>query len=243
MMDRRVRLRPKPGGENYVYGDLGVTSLGGNSTAGLLSILRETNGMVWNFTPTINEQHSIVYDSDTPVHNNASYNSYRSSPNAIFSIVGAFHSSTPAEAYYTLACLHFLRSVSKMDSGRIAASITNPYIAVAGAPPPILLFSGYGDFMYSDIPVIVKNFSFSLPEDVDYVRVPISSSASSFPVKIGYLKNSRVAGIDRDDETWVPTKLTLTVQLEQQPTPDWMSKKFNLNDFKRGALIKKRGFV
>lgn len=240
MDDRRVRLRPKPGGENYVYGDLGVTELNGSSTAGLLSILRETGGMVWNITPTISEQRSISYDTESPVHSNASYNSYKTTPNVILNVNGTFVASTPAEAYYNLACVHFLRSVSKMDSGRIAASITNTEIAVAGAPPPILLFSGYGDFIFGDVPVIVKSVTFNYAEDVDYVKVPISSASTSYQVKLGKLNR---LSAQRPDETYIPTKMSIVVTLEQQPMPDFMSKKFNLNDFKRGVMIKNRGVI
>lgn len=237
MTDRRVRLRPKSGGESYVYGDVG----GGSSTAGLLTVLRETGGMVWTTTPQINEAHSVMYDSESPIQSNAVFSSFKSNTNAILNVTGSFHSSTPNEAYYTLACIHFLRSVTKMDSGRIATEITNTQVAVPGAPPPVLLFSGYGDFMFGDIPVIVKSFNMTFPEDVDYVEVPIASDASSFQTKLGKL--TRLSGTAVSNKTWVPTKMNITVSLEVQPNPDWMSKTFNLNDFKRGALIKNRRII
>ena len=37
--------------------------------------------------------------------------------------------------------------------------------------------------------------------------------------------------------------MNISVSMEQQPVPDYMSKTFSLNDFKRGALIKKRGMI
>jgi hypothetical protein len=50
-----------------------------------------------------------------------------------------------------------------------------------GNPPIILKFNAYGDYVFKDIPVIVKSYSCDLPQDVDYIacgasHVPIKSS-------------------------------------------------------------------
>jgi hypothetical protein len=42
---------------------------------------------------------------------------------------------------------------------------------------------------------------------------------------------------------YVPQKLSIALQLEEQPTPNFMSNQFNLNSFKRGELLRKGGFI
>jgi hypothetical protein len=44
----------------------------------------------------------------------------------------------------------------------------NEYV---GNPPPILKFSAYGDYVFKNIPVVVKSFSVTLPKEVDYISV------------------------------------------------------------------------
>lgn len=241
MIDRRIRLRPKTAGATYVYGDYGDTS---NPT--LLSILRSTNGMVWNYTPTISEQRTVNYETESPIHTNSNYNNYKNTSNTIFTIQGEFYANTPTEAMYLLSCLHFLRSMSLMDFGRIAASAANSAIAIVGAPPPVLLLSGYGKYMYNDIPVIIKSYQFNYPNDVSYVQVPVDTSSSSINLTDtktrSFFNDLRSAGyMNPENEVWVPQKMSITVQLEEQPTSDYMSKTFNLNSFKRGELLRKKG--
>ena len=67
-----------------------------------------------------------------------------------------------------MACLHFFRTVTKMNFGE-----NDPN---AGTPPPILLFNAYGPFVFNNLPVIVKQFTFSFPDDVDYVEVTVAGS-------------------------------------------------------------------
>lgn len=245
MIDRRIRLRPKDAAANYVYGDFGT---GQQQQPGMLSMLRATNGMVWNYTPVISEQRTVNYDMEQPVHTNSGYNSYKNTSNTIITIQGSFYAGTPMEAMYTLACMNFLRSVTLMDFGRIAANSQNPDFAVVGAPPPVLILSGYGRYVYNDIPVIVKSFSFNYPDDVSYIQVPINSSVDSFDftdkATRAYFENLRSTGTTNpENEVWVPQKMSITVQLEQQPTPNYMSTTFNLNAFKRGELMRKGGFI
>jgi len=243
MIDRRIRLRPRPAAQNYVYGDSGDLS---NPT--LLSILRSTNGVVWNYTPVVSEQRSVSYETQQTMHSNANYNNYKNTSNAIITIQGDFYSNTAAEAMYTLACMNFFRATSLMDFGRQAAVANNPDIAVVGAAPPILLFSGYGRYMYNDVPVIIKSYNISLQNDVPLIQVPVDSVTSKFNItdkdSRAFFNNLRSTGVmNKENEVWIPQKLPITIQLEEQPTSDYMTKDFNLNAFKRGALMRKGGFI
>ncbi len=245
MIDRRIRLRPKDAAAKYVYG---TVSNAGTNQSSILAMLQNTNGMVWNYTPIISEQRTVNYDTEQPVHTNSGYNSYKNTSNTVITIQGSFYASTGMEAMYTLACMHFIRSMSLMDFGRQAAVSQNQDFAVAGAPPPVLLLSGYGRYVYNDIPVIIKSYSFSYPDDVSYIQVPVDTSTDGYnygdSATRQYFENLRTTGTTNpENEVWVPQKMTITLQLEQQPTPDFMTTKFNLNAFKRGELLRKGGFI
>lgn len=242
MIDRRVRLRPKDAAQNYVYGDMNGT------LPSLLSFLRSSNGMVWNYTPTISEQRTVNYEMDQPVHTNSGFNNYKNTSNTVITIQGTFMAGTATEAMYLLACMHFLRSVSLMDFGRQAAVSNEPDMAVVGAPPPVLLLSGYGRYIYNDIPVILKSYSFNYPDDVSYIQVPVDSSIPEFNTgaitsRLFFIDRRNGDYMNKEDEVWVPQKMQITIQLEQQPTPDFMTKEFNLNSFKRGDMLRKGGFI
>lgn len=226
-LDRRVRLRPKTGAEGYVYGD--------DLQPGLLTVLRQTNGLVFPVTPTINETHSVSYTSHSPSHSISKFNNYENTDNVQLQIVGDFHVTNATEARYLLACIHFLRSVTKMDFGTQSET--------RGTPPPILLFSGYGNFMYNDIPVIVKNVNFSFESDIDYVQVPLSGTQQQFQQSYQGLEQFYQLDTDKEHRVWVPTKLTISMTLEQQTTPEWLTNEFNLEKFKRGELLTKGGLI
>jgi hypothetical protein len=135
-----------------------------------------------------------------------------------------------------------------MDFGRKAAASQVPDKAVVGAPPPILLLSGYGRYMYNDIPVIMKSYQISMPNDVDYIQVPVNSATDiyNFTEKgtREFFNQLRSTGfMNADNEVWVPQKVSVTLQLEEQPTSDYMTKQFNLNDYKSGKLLRKGGFI
>jgi hypothetical protein len=43
--------------------------------------------------------------------------------------------------------------------------------AERGAPPPLVYLSGFGPYQFNGHPCVVKTFNYTLPTDVDYVRV------------------------------------------------------------------------
>ena len=49
---------------------------------------------------------------------------------------------------------------------------------IAGTPPPLCYLSGYGQYQFSNHPVLVSSFTYSLPNEVDYIRTGIGSAWS-----------------------------------------------------------------
>ena len=158
-VNRRVSLKAKPAAANTILGN------------GLLAPLKTTgNGMIWPYTPSISYNHNVNYQQIQTVHANQDFHVFSNTPAVEFTVDGAFTVQNQMEGQYAFACLHFLRTVTKMNFGQLDSR--------AGTPPPVLLFSAYGPFMFNNAPVIVKSFSCSFPDDVDYVEVGINGSNS-----------------------------------------------------------------
>lgn len=122
--------------------------------------LIDAGGLVFPYTPTINISASANYDSIDVTHQNYQFAAYKNSNPGDITIDAPFNVEDAEQAKYWLAAVHFLRSATKMYTGDSSE---------AGSPPPILSLSGYGDYVFKRVPVVVTNFSISLPNDCDYI--------------------------------------------------------------------------
>lgn len=220
MIDRRARLRPYDSAASYVYGE-------GDS---LLGVLKSTNGMIWPYTPNITTSIQTEFDAISPTHGIQDLNFFNKTKSTVIQCSGTFTAQTQEEAVYMLACMHFVRVISKPEFGEQAGDL-------AGTPPPVLLFSAYGEYMFNDVPVIVTSVNFDLGNDKDYVRIPSSvlPGGDLFAPWTGIAQTS--------NDTWVPNEVTITVGMTAQNTPKALRTEFNLADFKTGSLLKKGGFI
>ncbi|RYE98704.1 MAG: hypothetical protein EOO77_36785 [Oxalobacteraceae bacterium] len=198
-VDQRIRLRPKlmEGNKYPFFGDE-------NS---VLHMLNETNGVFFPYTPTITTGNSASYSTMTPTHANTDYYSYTNSPAVKIQINGQFSAQNLSEARYTLAAMHFFRSATKMRFGEKDDN--------RGQPPPILVLTGYGDFMFNTLDVILTDFTMELPNDVDYLEVRIGDILS-----------------------WVPSLVTFGVTCVVQQSPRQQKQEFSLDEFISGELFK-----
>ena len=208
--DLRARLRAKPSSRAYelLYKDKpwGID-------------LQNYGGMIWPYTPTITYNQDVQYDSLNAVHTNQEILAYSRTSAPTITVSGSFSSQTQLEARYNLTCLHFLRLITKMSFG---ASV-NPQ---RGTPPPVLYFDAHGGGMFLNIPVVVKNFAITLPNDPDYVTVTASPQ-------------SKV--------TRVPALFDISVSLTVQHTPKQL-REWDIKTFREGGYItsvsrKKAGWI
>jgi hypothetical protein len=151
--DWRVRLSLSPGAF-YLYKD---------PDNYLLSPLDKTDGIVFPYIPTINVTYGANYQSVAPVHSNYKIFQYENSFVDAITITGDFTAQDTTEARYVLAVIHFLKSVTKMFYGQ-------DFNPKPGTPPPLCYLSGLGEFQYNAHPLAITNFTYSLPNDVDYIR-------------------------------------------------------------------------
>jgi len=162
-IDWRVKLSIPSNYEDFADGE-----------ANIIQPLIDTGGLVFPYTPNIYIAYSASYDKLTPTHSNYPFPIYQNSSVDQFVITGTFTVENASEGAYWIAANQFLRSVTKMAYGQSS----NP-----GSPPPVLKLNGYGDFIFKDVPVVVEQYTITLPEDVDYIQVPIGANGSYVPTR------------------------------------------------------------
>lgn len=137
----------------------------------LLAPLRETNGLVFPFTPAVLVSHSASYNALAPTHTNYPYQIYTASQVDQLVITGDFFVQNGHEAQYWVAALHYLRSITKMYYGGEGEQL--------GAPPPIVYLDGYGDYVFNRVPVVVTTFTIDMPDSVDYICTEIVTDSDA----------------------------------------------------------------
>lgn len=146
------------------------------SYPGILNPLVQTNGLVWPFKPIITVTNTVEYETMNLTHSIQEIHAFGTNKATTISVTGQFIIQNIDDALYALAAIHFLRVSSKMAFGLSGSSISAttgiPDVIPAGSPPPVLLFSGYGQSMFNDLPVIITSVPFTLPQDVDYISIP-----------------------------------------------------------------------
>jgi hypothetical protein len=130
--------------------------------------------MVFPFNPTVILSHSANYSQVQPTHTNYAYNAYENSQVDAITITGEFYQENENDARYWIACLHFLRSATKMFYGD-----SNPL----GNPPVVCRLNGYGKHVLNDMPVVITNFTTDLPVDVDYIQCTVQGQPNYVPVQ------------------------------------------------------------
>jgi hypothetical protein len=170
--DWRVRISLAKG-SNYLY-NYGSADL---REAGILEPLRGTSGVVFPYTPAISVAYNAKYDTQTITHSNYNIHNYTGSSIDSISVNGDFTAQDTTEAAYMLAVIHFFRSATKMFYGKDE----NPK---QGTPPPLLYLSGHGNYQFDEHPMVLTNFTYALPVDVDYINAyPDGSGAiNSIPL-------------------------------------------------------------
>jgi hypothetical protein len=219
--DYRARLQPKSAAAAF---DI----LGNRDPSNILYPLYSTNGVLFPYTPSVSTGSVADYDPSAFIHTNYGYNSYiRSYPKPI-SISAEFTAQTNDEALYLLSVLHFFRAVTKSYFG------VNPYNK-AGTPPPTLLFNYLGQYQFNNVPVLVKSFEYTYEANIDYVPVYTGSTGD-------YEGTVMLPNASSSGWSYVPTHLTVSLELDTQYIPIKLRNNFNLDEFREGKLYNK-GYI
>ena len=170
--------------------------------SGLLGPLGRTGGVIFPHTPTVTVGYQANYATQRYTHSNYPMYTYENSEVQPIQISGEFTAQNGSEAAYVLACLYFFRATTKMFFG----SSRN-----AGAPPPIVRLTGYGDqyFPSGGVPCVVTSFNHVMPPDVDYIS---------------------------SGQTRIPTISTITVNLQPLYSKSTLTR-FDLSKFATGGQL------
>jgi hypothetical protein len=253
--DWRVRLRLAPYA-TYLYKS--------PEGAGIMEPLRNTDGVVFPYTPRIDMSYVADYNPTDLVHSNYRGYFYKGSRVGEVTLTADFTAQDSAEADYLLATIHFFRSCTKMFYGQDDER---------GAPPPLVFLTGLGEFQFNEHPCVIQQFNYNLPNDVDYIRARGRQSTSAGvtqggngllyrrqqtggPTNSYSLSNiwSRLTGanvplgainyppappnLGLNSPTYVPTKMQVILTLLPMPTRSQVTQQFSLDRYANGNLLK-----
>ena len=249
--DWRVRLSLAEGSQ-YLYNA---------RPAGILLPLAATNGVIFPYTPSISVQYAAQYDATDLTHSNYKIFQYKNSSVDSITITCDFTAQDTLEANYLLAVIHFFRSATKMFYGQDAKP-------AAGTPPPLCYLTGLGQFQFNNHPLVLSNFTYNLPNDVDYIRatsypntspgVVNSPSATSQPNYDFQMTRAEANGVPpagvkppaaftspgqfrsgTQEPTYVPTRIQISISAHPIVTRNDISNNFSVEKYATGSLLKR----
>lgn len=237
----------------------------------LHSLLSSSAGLIFPYTPKISVKSSVNYEKVDITHSNLSYNYYKNTTPPSYSVTAKFTADNRENAKHMLSALWFLMATTKCEFGENTSyntsdTTTDNDALIGGLPPPILYLNGYNK-LYENIPVVVKSFNYSLPDDMDFVNLKINISKKdldvSYQIESNY-NNSALSAtqfingelvnnlntVSSDAVTvlgggnnkltfsyWLPLELIISIELDTQPNLLKHKKLFNLDDYKTGVLF------
>jgi hypothetical protein len=243
--DWRVRLRLAPQA-NYLYR---------SPTPGILKPLAVTDGIIFPYTPQIDTNYRANYDVYDLTHSNYRGYFYKNSYVDAINLKATFTAQDTADANYLLAVITFLKSVTKMFYGQDAQR---------GAPPPVVYLTGLGDYQFREHSCLVSQFTYVLPDNVDYIRAGspnnVGLNLTSIRDRQSVATNSIFGSLNRlatafltkgaitgpaapptlglNRPTYVPTKMDINLTLLPIQSRQQVSKQFSVKEFANGNLIK-----
>ena len=264
----------------YVLGSEKRYYNGSNVYGFLYKCLKPTVGIVFPYTPRISVSHQVNYDRTEIVHSNLAVSHYKNTPPPTYSLDAVFTADSKEMARHMLSAIWFLRAVTKCDFGEMVNSRDGKVdgISVAGMPPPILYLNGWNNLL-DNIPVVIENFSYTLPDDKDYVGLGLNLNLPTFE-SINQLYTDSITGefydtgygdkiqVNNDSsnryingilvnannittqptitnvnaidkfylKNWLPTELSIHLELKVQPNLMKYKKRFDLDYYKMGVM-------
>lgn len=217
--------------------------------------LGEVGGLIFPYTPKISMSYAVNYETTDIPQSNVQYNSYKNSPPPSIDVTAHFTADNNGQAKHMLSAIWFLQALSKCDVGDGKTYYTTTVKSGGGLPPPVLYFNAY-EQMLENIPVVLKSFSFSYPDDIDYVNLIINMENYN---EYNDIDNSFMTIDYRDTESvnvlvnkinmytttlndplkmsfWLPMKMDISMSFLIQPNLAREDNVFNLDAYKAGIL-------
>lgn len=173
----------------------------------LYNLFGPTNGIVFPYTPKINFEHSVNYEETEILHSNLKVNHYKNTPPPSITLTAEFTADGNENTRYMYGVMHFLRAVSKCEFGE---EVFTNRKEQAGVPPPILYLNGWGNLI-NNIPVVIKSFGINLDNNKHYVHL-------------------------LPEDVWLPTDISINIQMGIQFNLDKYKHQFDLDKYKKNIL-------
>jgi hypothetical protein len=189
---------------------LGYTEMGGGARN---TISYNTPSRInFPFTPTISIIQSANYTSYDLTHTNFQQRAFDMHTNMELNITAPMIVRSVEEALYVYKASLWIRSTMKMSWMRDK---------IPGMPPPILRFYAHG--IYENVPCIIRDFTWNLDSDIDYVEIIPDTKK---PRKI----------------MRIPVSNMFVLSLSTTYSPKSIRENFSVEDYLKGNL-KDKGYV
>lgn len=192
-------------------------------SAGILTPLKESGGVVFPYLPTVNVNYTARYTEQKLTHSNYNSYFYDGSEVQAITITGEFTVQNLSEGQYLMASIYFFRAATKMWFGEDQ---------LAGTPPPLVFLDGYGSHYFPHVPCVITQFQHTMPPDSDYVFIPHIESYDGSPIGLG---NQGGLG------TRLPTTSQISVTLQPVYSRENIATRFSLDQFASGRLLQRGG--
>lgn len=143
----------------------------GTPSAGPSDIIQKNGGILFPYTPSISYDNRVEYAEQKPTHSNYAQYFYKNSSVGPITVSGKFTVQNEFEGAVLLGTIHLLRALTKMRFGDDD---------LAGSPPPVCRFDGYGDYMLYNVPVSIASWRHEIPEGVDFIAVGRPGSSTMY---------------------------------------------------------------
>ena len=210
--DWRVRISLQPSTAGLFYND--PNNL-------VMYQLSQTNGVLFPYTPSITVSHKARYGATPLTHANYASYFYEGSEVSSININAEFTVQNIEEGQYLAAVVQFFRTMTKMFYGGSR---------LAGTPPPMVFMDGYGEAYMPHVPCVVTEFSHTMPNDVDYIEVPVG-------VSLNNIAGQQINTNNFASRTRLPTASTITIALQPVYSRQNISDNFTLESYAAGGLI------
>ena len=260
--DWRVKLTLADGSD-YLYNDPEVKT---NGSKHILKPIYDTKGIIFPYMPAISLSYRANYDPAEVTHSNYKLQFYRGSSVDDIQITADFTAQDTTEAKYLLAVIHFFRSVTKMFYGQDGSPVSGTpppmcFLSGLGAyqfnKHPIVI-SSFSYSLPTDVDYIrteamipwsgsgigdannKDNTPASSPNFFQKIRLKLSGIKPQAKPPQPVFKSGSLTKAS-EENTYVPTKMQITLGAHVIVSRADISKNFSLKDYASGKLIKEKG--
>jgi hypothetical protein len=117
-------------------------------------------------TPDVAESRSVDYEAVAPPQYPTAFQKYKGTHSTEWTVNAILISRTTDEATENLRIMNRIRGWTMPYFGQRTA---NSYPKKLGAPPPVLIFTGWTKNMIGPVPVVMTSANWNFPQDVDYI--------------------------------------------------------------------------